>query len=47
VVDDVDQHFQVRQHAAAHENGNLLHDLHAGVTRLWSGGERCGEGDRM
>lgn len=36
VFHDFDQRAQVRQHCAAHENGNLLDDLDTGVTRLQS-----------
>lgn len=34
VLDDVHQGLEVRQHGAAHEDGNLLHNLDARVPRL-------------
>jgi hypothetical protein len=34
VLDDVHQRLQVRQHSTAHEDGDLLHNLDAGVARL-------------
>jgi len=34
VLNDLDQGAQVRQDGAAHENGDLLHDLDTSVTRL-------------
>lgn len=37
VLDNVHQALQVRQHRAAHQDGNLLHDLDARVPRLRRG----------
>lgn len=34
MLDDVHKALQVRQHGAAHEDGNLLHNLDARVPRL-------------
>lgn len=34
MFNDLDERLEVRQDGAAHEDGDLLHDLDAGVARL-------------